>query len=92
MKLVVIDDEQENLDRISAASEQFELEVHTANDPKRAMDLVHHLRPKIVLLDLVRPGVRRSRRFSSASAWSSVSQVRWVPINPAGSNGRCKTI
>jgi two-component system, NtrC family, response regulator HydG len=57
MKLVVIDDMQENLDLVRAALERLDLEIHTTTDPQNGMDLVLRLRPKIVLLDLVMPGV-----------------------------------
>ena len=58
MKLIVIDDEQENLDLICAALEQLSLEIHTATDPQRGLELIRRLRPKVVLLDLVMPGVQ----------------------------------
>lgn len=57
MKLVIIDDEQENLDLISAALGKMDLEIHTAIDPQRGMELVRRLHPKVVLMDLVMPGV-----------------------------------
>src|SRR5258708_609580 len=57
MKLVVIDDTQENLDLIRTALEHLELEIHTTTDPQQGMELVQRLRPKIVMLDLVMPGV-----------------------------------
>lgn len=58
MKLVVIDDAQENLDLVRTALEHLDLEIHTTTDPQHGMDLVNRLRPKIVLLDLVMPGVQ----------------------------------
>jgi DNA-binding NtrC family response regulator len=57
MKLVIIDDEQENLDLISAALGKMDLEIHTAIDPQRGMELVRRLHPKVVLMDLMMPGV-----------------------------------
>src|SRR5207253_1724151 len=33
-------------------------EIHTASDPQAGLDLIHRLRPKIVLTDLVMPGVQ----------------------------------
>src|SRR5882672_2500637 len=58
MKLIIIDDEQANLDLISAALEHLDLEIHTTTDPRQGLELVHSLRPKIVLLDLVMPGIQ----------------------------------
>jgi DNA-binding NtrC family response regulator len=58
MRLLVIDDEQENLDLICAALERLDLEIHTATDPQRGMELVRRLHPKVVLMDLVMPGIQ----------------------------------
>jgi DNA-binding NtrC family response regulator len=58
LKLVAIDDAQDILEMICCALEHLDLEVHTATDPQRGMELVHRLHPKIVLLDLVMPGVQ----------------------------------
>jgi DNA-binding NtrC family response regulator len=57
MKLVVIDDEQDNLDLICAALEPLNLEIHTASDPQLGIELIRSLRPKVVLLDLMMPGM-----------------------------------
>lgn len=58
MRLVIIDDEQENLDLICAALEGMDLEIHTATNPQSGIDLVRRLHPKVVLTDLVMPGVQ----------------------------------
>jgi DNA-binding NtrC family response regulator len=57
MKLLAIDDQKENLELIRAALVYPDLEVHTASDPQIGMDLVRRLRPQIVMLDLIMPGV-----------------------------------
>jgi DNA-binding NtrC family response regulator len=57
MKLVVIDDEQDNLDLICAALEPLNLEIQTASDPQIGIDLIRSVRPKVVLLDLMMPGI-----------------------------------
>jgi DNA-binding NtrC family response regulator len=58
MRLVIIDDQQENLDLIRAALERMDLEIHTATNPRSGIDLVRSLHPKVVLMDLVMPGVQ----------------------------------
>jgi DNA-binding NtrC family response regulator len=58
MKLIVIDDQQENLDLIGAALESLDVEIHSTTDPQQGIDLVRRLHPKVVLLDLVMPGVQ----------------------------------
>src|ERR1700722_5410579 len=58
MKLVVIDDEQENLDLICAALEPLNLEIQTATDPRLGIELIRSVRPKVVLLDLMMPGIQ----------------------------------
>jgi DNA-binding NtrC family response regulator len=57
MKLVVIDDDPQNLKLVQFVLADEQLEIHTASDPERGLELVHRLRPQVVLLDLVMPGV-----------------------------------
>jgi DNA-binding NtrC family response regulator len=58
MRLVVIDDDPKNLKFVSFILASAGLEIHTASDPQAGMDLIHRLRPQIVLMDLVMPGVQ----------------------------------
>jgi DNA-binding NtrC family response regulator len=57
MRLLVIDDDPKNLKLVQFILAKEDLEIHTASDPQAAMNLVRRLRPEIVLLDLVMPGV-----------------------------------
>jgi DNA-binding NtrC family response regulator len=57
IKLLVIDDDPQNLKLVKFILANEGLEMHTASDPQVGMDLVHRLRPDVVLLDLVMPGV-----------------------------------
>jgi DNA-binding NtrC family response regulator len=56
-KLLVIDDELQNLELIAAALEQQGLEIFTSTDPEKGLALFQQRRPEIVLLDLVMPNV-----------------------------------
>ena len=58
MILVVIDDDPANIKfvRFILANEGFE--IHAATDPQSGLDLIRQTHPKIVLLDLVMPGVQ----------------------------------
>jgi DNA-binding NtrC family response regulator len=58
MRLVVIDDDPKNLKFVNFILASAGLEIHTASDPQAGMDLIHRLRPQIVLTDLVMPGVQ----------------------------------
>jgi DNA-binding NtrC family response regulator len=58
MKLVVIDDDPKNLKFVNFILASTGLEIHAASDPQAGLDLVHRLRPQIVLTDLVMPGVQ----------------------------------
>ena len=58
MRLVAIDDDPKNLKFVSFILASAGLEIHTASDPQAGMDLIHRLRPHIVLMDLVMPGVQ----------------------------------
>jgi len=57
MKLVVIDDDPQNLKLVQFVLSDEQLEIHTASDPQSGLDLVRRLHPQVVLLDLVMPGV-----------------------------------
>jgi len=58
LKLVVIDDDPKNLKLVNFILASAGLEIHTASDPQAGMELIHRLRPQIVLMDLVMPGVQ----------------------------------
>jgi two-component system, NtrC family, response regulator HydG len=57
MKLVVIDDDPQNLKMVQFVLSEEGLEIHTASNPQAGLELIHQLRPQVVLLDLVMPGV-----------------------------------
>ena len=58
MKLIIIDDDRQHLEMLQEALADHGLEMHAADDPRRGLELVKRLRPQIVLLDLVMPGVQ----------------------------------
>lgn len=58
MRLVAIDDDPKNLKLVNFILANAGLEIHTASDPQAGMDLIRRLRPHIVLMDLVMPGVQ----------------------------------
>jgi DNA-binding NtrC family response regulator len=55
LKLLVIDDESQNLELIESALEQQGLEILTTTDPEAGLALFQEERPEIILLDLVMP-------------------------------------
>jgi DNA-binding NtrC family response regulator len=58
MKLVVIDDDPQNLKLVKfVLAEEEDLEIHAASNPQSGMELIERLRPEAVLLDMVMPGV-----------------------------------
>jgi DNA-binding NtrC family response regulator len=58
MRLVAIDDDPKNLKFVNFILASAGLEIHTASDPQAGLELIHRLRPQIVLMDLVMPGVQ----------------------------------
>jgi DNA-binding NtrC family response regulator len=58
IRLVVIDDDPKNLKFVNFILANAGPEIHTASDPQVGLDLIHRLRPQIVLMDLVMPGVQ----------------------------------
>ncbi len=58
MRLVAIDDDPKNLKFLNFILASTGLEIHTATDPQAGLELIHRLRPQIVLTDLVMPGMQ----------------------------------
>jgi DNA-binding NtrC family response regulator len=58
LRLVVIDDDPKNLKFVNFILANAGLEIHTASEPQEGLDLIRRLRPQIVLMDLVMPGVQ----------------------------------
>jgi DNA-binding NtrC family response regulator len=58
MILVVIDDDPANLKLVRFVLANEGLEIHAASDAESGLELIRRLRPQIVLLDLVMPGVQ----------------------------------
>src|SRR5208283_1267362 len=56
-KLLAIDDDPQNLHFIQDALSDLDLEIHTANVAHEGLQLFKQIRPQIVLLDLMMPGV-----------------------------------
>jgi len=55
--IVVIDDNQGSLELLSIALARAEVEVFTASTPVAGLELVKKLRPRLVITDLVMPGM-----------------------------------
>ena len=58
MILAVIDDDPANIKFVRFVLADEGLEIHSASDAQSGLDLIHRIRPQIVLLDLVMPGVQ----------------------------------
>jgi DNA-binding NtrC family response regulator len=58
MKLLIIDDEPDNHELVRAVLENSGLDIHAEANPRLGIQLVRQLRPEIILLDLMMPGVQ----------------------------------
>ena len=58
LKILAIDDEVQNLELLKDALSNAGVEVLTATDPKIGLEMFKRVRPQIVLLDLMMPGIR----------------------------------
>src|SRR5579872_4953556 len=58
MILVVVDDDPANIKFVRFILANEGLDIHGAGDAQSGMELIHRVRPQIVLLDLVMPGVQ----------------------------------
>ncbi|HTQ58469.1 MAG TPA: sigma-54 dependent transcriptional regulator [Bryobacteraceae bacterium] len=57
LSLIAIDDDPQSLALIKAALKRFDIDVHTAEDPAVGLEMVRRNRPRIVLVDLMMPGL-----------------------------------
>jgi DNA-binding NtrC family response regulator len=57
VSLVIIDDNLGSLEMLSSALSRRGLEIFTASDPQKGLDLIYAKHPQIVLTDLVMPGM-----------------------------------
>jgi len=57
IRIVIIDDNMSSLELLSTALEREDLSIHAANDPREGLQLVRSLRPRMVITDLVMPGM-----------------------------------
>jgi len=57
IKILAIDDDQQNLTMLTEALRQPGIEIIGCTDSRTALDLFFQVRPQIVLLDLVMPGI-----------------------------------
>jgi DNA-binding NtrC family response regulator len=57
VQLVIIDDNAGSVEMLSAALRQTGVSIHTACDPAEGLELVRRVRPRLVVTDLVMPGL-----------------------------------
>lgn len=57
LHIVVIDDHPSSLDLLTMALKRPNLAIHTASDPAKGMELIRQIRPRLVLTDLMMPGM-----------------------------------
>src|SRR5215469_15386231 len=55
LKLLVVDDDSQNLNLIKDALARQDVEVHTCTESEKARELFQKVRPRVVLLDIVMP-------------------------------------
>ena len=75
MRLVVIDDDPKNLKLVEFVLANEGLEIHTASAPQAGMELIRRLRPEVVLLDLVMPGVQGMEMLEGIVEFDSAIDV-----------------
>ena len=71
LKLLILDDNAGSLELLSTALAQPGLEILTASDPERGLDLIYEEHPQIVLTDLVMPHLSGIEVLERA-LWNSI--------------------
>jgi DNA-binding NtrC family response regulator len=74
-KLLAIDDETQSLELIKDALSDAGVEILTASDPKIGLEMFKQVRPQIVLLDLMMPGIRGLELLESILAADPEAEV-----------------
>jgi DNA-binding response OmpR family regulator len=62
-KILVVDDEIEACNALKEFLEIKGYEVYTAQDGRSALDKVRELRPQLVLLDMIMPGMQEVKKL-----------------------------
>ena len=57
IQIVVLDDHPGSLELLSTALKRSDVAIHTAGDPIKGLELIRKLRPRLVITDLMMPGV-----------------------------------
>lgn len=57
VQVAIVDDSASSLEMLSAALRQTGVSLHTASDPVQGLDLIRKVRPRLVITDLVMPGM-----------------------------------
>ena len=57
LQIVIVDDHLGSLELLAAALKRPDVTIHTASDPQRGLELIRKVRPRVVLTDLMMPGV-----------------------------------
>jgi DNA-binding NtrC family response regulator len=57
VQIVIIDDNAGSVEMLSAALRQTGASIHTASDPAQGLEVVYRIRPRLVITDLVMPGL-----------------------------------
>ena len=74
-KLLVIDDEPQSLELIKDALSENRLEILTARGAEAGLETLRRTRPRIVLLDLMMPGVQGLEMLASILAIDPGTEV-----------------
>ena len=57
LHIVIIDDHRGSLDLLTMALKRPDLAIHTASDPATGLELIRAVRPRLVITDLMMPGI-----------------------------------
>ena len=57
MRVLVVDDDEQNLEIVSGVLDQQEVDLTAVSDPRAALDIFTQTRPEVVLIDLMMPNI-----------------------------------
>ena len=86
-KILVVDDNQQNLELIQAYLEDLECEIFDATDGPEALDKVGENKPDIIILDVMMPkmsGFEVCKRLKSNNQTSDIPIIMVTALNELG--------
>src|ERR1700693_5869957 len=79
-KILIVDDHEDNIERLRARLESRGYEVEGANDGQAALDVVDRWCPDLILLDVMMPKMDGMEVVRRLKAKSEINELPFIPV------------